>query len=222
MDDIERAALRATYDTVAESYADLLPDCSFEAGVDIAMIDHFIELAPGRHILDAGCGAGRMVSHLKSSNADLRVSGVDLSEEMVRRTRAGGAADDVVQGDLSRLPHTDSSFDGVLAWYSIIHFSPDELIGPLAEFRRVLRPGGVVLVAFQAGAGRRSITRAYGHDVDMTAFRHSADDVMGAMREVGLEPVARLERAARPVDAHPQGFVLARRSDDGVASVSSV
>ncbi|WP_188488741.1 class I SAM-dependent DNA methyltransferase [Williamsia phyllosphaerae] len=222
MDDIERAALRTTYDVVAESYANLLPDCSFEADVDIAMIDHFIELAPGRRILDAGCGAGRIVSHLKSLNPELRVSGVDLSEEMVRRTLARGAADDVVQGDLSRLPHTDGRFDGVLAWYSIIHFSPDDLIGPLAEFRRVLRPGGVVLVAFQAGTGRRNITRAYGHDVDMTAFRHSAEDVVEAMRAVGLETVARLERAARPVDAHPQGFVVGRRSDDSVAGVSSV
>lgn len=216
-------AIGLAYDTVAQTYADLLPDTSFEAPIDLAMIGHLVAILPGPRILDAGCGAGRMVSHLASLDSELRVSGVDLSREMVRRTRALGIADDVVEGHLNRLPHPDAAFDGILAWYSIIHVAPGDLSGPMAEFCRVLRPGGAVLVAFQAGDGRRrEIRRAYGHDVDMAAFLHSTDHVVGALRAAGLEPLARLERVARATDSHPQAFVLARRIGDAEAPVSSV
>ncbi len=211
MDHTSRSAIETAYDTVADSYAQLVNDTSFEAALDLKMIDHFVGLLPGPRILDAGCGPGRMMTHLKSIDGGLDVDGVDLSAAMVERARAAHPAQRIVQGDLSRLPHPDSVFHGVLAWYSIIHTAPECLHRQIAELTRVLMPGGSVLIAFQSGAGARRIDNAYGHPVSMTAFLHSTDHVTAVMCDAGLDPVARLDRAPRDMDKHPQGFVIGTR-----------
>lgn len=80
------AGVRTAYDTVAEAYSEALPDTSFEAPLDMAMINDFcarIRAAPGRKVIDAGCGAGRLSVRL--AEAGLDVTGVDLSPGMVRQ-----------------------------------------------------------------------------------------------------------------------------------------
>ena len=82
------ANVRAAYDTVAESYARLLPDASFEAPADRAMIEAFasyVKESIDRHVLDAGCGAGRMTGLLSRLGID--VSGIDVSAGMVEVAR---------------------------------------------------------------------------------------------------------------------------------------
>lgn len=219
VDHLPGDAIGLAYDAVAESYAVLLPNSSFEDSADLALINRFVELLPGRHVLDAGCGAGRMMTHLLSLDDSLDVEGVDLSEGMVRLTRARHPSRRVEQGDLSRLPYRDGVLDGVLAWYSIIHSAPASVSAYLAEFARVLRPNGVVLVGFHGGASRRDISHAYGHDVTLSVFGHTTDDIAGVLRDVGVETVATLDRPARSVDPGPQGFVLGVRVPDAVSSV---
>lgn len=80
----ELTSVQSAYNTVAESYSKVLPDASFEAPLDRAMIDAFVEYvntADVSSVLDAGCGAGRMTGLLTTQGA--QVSGVDLSPAMI-------------------------------------------------------------------------------------------------------------------------------------------
>jgi SAM-dependent methyltransferase len=203
------ADLRSGYDAVAEAYAAALPDTSFESLLDLAMVDEFsalVRCAPGRQVIDAGCGAGRMSAHL--GDAGLYVSGVDLSPEMVRTARRLHPVLTFDVGELAELPVNDGATDGILAWYSIIHSSPAALPAIACEFWRVLRPGGLALRAFQVGSGHRTIERAYGHDVELRAELHSPDDVSLRFTEQGFVLRAQLVRAARPLEKHPQAILL--------------
>lgn len=206
------ARLSSTYNAVAESYSAALPDTRFEAPLDMAMIEAFcarLHPTPDRKVIDAGCGTGRLSSHL--AEAGLDVTGVDLSPGMVQvaRRRHPGLAFEV--GELTRIPAAEAAADGILAWYSIIHSSPSELREIAVEFRRVLRPGGFALVAFQVGSGQRTIRRAYGHDVDLRAELHSPADVADCFAEQGFVSEAELVRAARPSEKHPQAMLLVRK-----------
>lgn len=203
---------RRTYDIVAANYARMLPDTSHEAPLDLAMIDHFVsQLATDASVLDAGCGAGRMLAHLSALNPSLRLKGVDLSPAMVAEARTAHPGLQITVGELADLDYPNAEFDGVLAWYSVIHTPPHEIEAVLREFYRVLRPGGVLLAGFQSGAGERSSTRAYGHDVDLRAFLHPVQDVAAAAEAVGFRVLTRLERAPREGERHPQGFVIVVR-----------
>lgn len=205
---------RAAYDEVAASYAEMIPDTRYEAAVDLGMVQHFVQ-SLGREqaaVLDAGCGTGRMISHLLGVDPELAVSGSDLSPEMLAQAKARHPGLELVTADNADLPFDDERFDGVLAWYSTIHTPPHRLGAVFGEFRRVLRPGGLLLLGYQAGTGQRRLDRPYGHDVELIAFLHHTPYVRDAVAQAGFRVTAVLDREARGgVERYPQGFVLAER-----------
>lgn len=208
----ELAAVRSAYDTVAESYAKLLPDASFEAPLDRAMISAFVEYvnaAKVRPILDAGCGAGRMAGLLAAQGA--QVSGVDLSPTMIEiaRREYPDLAFDVA--DLSDLPTGDAQLGGVFAWYSIIHTAPGRLPRIFDEFCRVLAPGGFLLLGFQVGQGPRHMTSAYGHEVDLEAYLFTPDFITGLLTRAGFGVVAQMVRVPAEFERTQQAVLLAQK-----------
>ena len=201
--------VRSAYDTVAEAYSAVIPDTSFEAPLDMAMVDHFVghmRATADRLVIDVGCGAGRMTSYL--SHAGLNVSGVDLSPEMVRVGQQLHPELSFEVGELTDLPAADAAADGILAWYSIIHSPPTALPAIAREFWRTLRPGGSALIGFHAGSGHRTIDRAYGHDVQLRAERHAPDDVALRFTEQGFVMRAQLVRSPRAMEKDPQAAIL--------------
>jgi ubiquinone/menaquinone biosynthesis C-methylase UbiE len=98
----------------------------------------------GRRILDAGCGNGAVSVALCERGAI--VSGFDRSAKMVELARQRlGADTDLRVADIAQpLPYPDAAFDDVVAAL-VLHYLED-WSGPLAELRRVLRPGGRLIV----------------------------------------------------------------------------
>ncbi len=99
----------------------------------------------GRRVLDAGCGSGPIASALRDRGAI--VAGFDSSAGMLElaRRRLGPGADLHLADLASPLPFGDGTFDDVIAAL-VLHYLKD-WTGPLAELRRVLRPGGRLIVA---------------------------------------------------------------------------
>jgi sterol 24-C-methyltransferase len=104
-----------------------------------------LALPVGAEALDAGCGSGDVARTL-ATRYRLKITGIDLLDfhlEQARRriTRAGLAGRISCQvGDYHHLPFTDHSFDGVYTMETLVHSA--DPARALAEFRRVLRPGG--------------------------------------------------------------------------------
>lgn len=102
----------------------------------------------GRAVLDAGCAAGAHAVELLARGA--RVTGIDVSAEMVAEARrrcadAGGHAEFVVADLGAPLPLPEAAYDGVLCSL-VLHYLRDWSV-PLAEFARVLRPGGWLVLS---------------------------------------------------------------------------
>ena len=105
------------------------------------------DLTRFNNILDIGSGAGQILGHLlKFGKPNARIVGFDLSHEMLRRarTRLKNERVEYVSGDMTNLPFADESFDCITCGYVIEHL-PDPAPG-LAEFARVLQPGGSALM----------------------------------------------------------------------------
>jgi ubiquinone/menaquinone biosynthesis C-methylase UbiE len=210
--DIRLGSVRSTYDAVADSYATLLPDASFEAPTDRGMIEAFVRHVtegPAPQVVDAGCGTGRMTRLLASLGVD--ISGIDLSAGMIGVARRTSPELSFEVADLSELPYADMQLGGVFAWYSIIHSPPGDLPRIFSEFFRVLAPGGHALLGFQAGEGHRHLTHAYGHDVSLDAHLFTPEIVAGHLTGAGFTVIAQLSRQARPHEKTPQAVLLARR-----------
>jgi ubiquinone/menaquinone biosynthesis C-methylase UbiE len=103
-----------------------------------------LRLKEGSDVLDAGCGPGFIVEQL--ARRGFRVSGMDGADGMLRsaRVRLRDAAPrltpDFSRGDIEHLPYADASFDLVVSTGVIEYVTTDSKV--LAEFYRVLRPGG--------------------------------------------------------------------------------
>jgi SAM-dependent methyltransferase len=133
------------YDSFAEAYS-----AENEASLFNAYYERPATLAlagdvAGRRVLDAGCGSGPLFAALRDRGAV--VTGFDKSTKMleIARRRLGDGADLRV-ADLGRpLPFPDGAFDDVIASL-VLHYLED-WTGPLAELRRVLRPGGRLIAS---------------------------------------------------------------------------
>lgn len=203
---------RAAYDTVAVDYASLLEGELARSPLDRALLGHFAELVGlegGGPVVDVGCGPGRITGHLAALGLD--VSGVDLSPGMVAEAQRRHPELDFRTGSLAALDLADTSVTGVVAWYSVIHTPPALLPEVFAELHRVIRPNGLLLLAFQAGGFSVRHEQAYGHEVTFEAHRHDPDGVVAQLTDAGFRVTVRTERAKQDYEKTPQAFLLARR-----------
>jgi ubiquinone/menaquinone biosynthesis C-methylase UbiE len=114
------------------------------------MITGFAERVPqNASLLDVGCGGGQIAIKISIMRSDLKVTGLDLSAGQIRRagkrSAKAGTRNVFIKGDAMSLPFNDAEFDIVYSIGSIKHW-PDMKAG-LAQCLRVLRPGGVLMVA---------------------------------------------------------------------------
>ena len=142
----ETETTTATYDEIAGAYAARWARGETLAGARSRFV---ASLAPGARVLDVGCGPGHDAACLRALG--LRAYGVDRSRGMLREARRRQVP--IVQGDMRQLPVADARLDGLWVSASLLHIPKRDVPGVLAEFRRVLPPGGVLYLGVKAGQG---------------------------------------------------------------------
>ncbi|WP_241968652.1 class I SAM-dependent methyltransferase [Streptomyces sp. ICBB 8177] len=176
-----------------------------------AVVEQAVADAP---VADLGCGPGHVAGWL-AEHGVRAVVGIDLSPAMVATARRAHPACEFREGDLLELPAREGEFGAAVALYSVIHLEPAELPTAFAEFRRVLRPGAPLLLAFHVGTEIRHLTEWWGHEVDVDFHFHQPEAVLAPLREAGFTVTATMQRAPAPQEAETQRcYVLAHRARD--------
>jgi len=141
--------------------------------------------APGcRCLLDAGCGTGGVLRHLRERRPDARLFGFDLSPDALRRCRSRGFAD-LARASVNDVAFRSAAFD-VVASHDVLYFEgidDDQAVGELA---RVLAPGGILILNLPAFEFLRGA-----HDEFVrTRRRYTRTAVAGLIADAGLELLA--------------------------------
>jgi ubiquinone/menaquinone biosynthesis C-methylase UbiE len=207
------AATRASYDLLADAHLDLVSSDLSGRPLDRALFGVFAEsvrAAGGGPVADVGCGAGRVTVVLDELGLD--VFGVDLSPEMVSVARRAYPRLRFEVGSMLDLDIADGALGGVLANYSIIHVPWERRSAVFAEFRRVLRPGGQLMVTFQVGDDRRRYDTVDGLTISLDFYRQQPEQVAELLDEAGFDVRVRAVRASDfASEPTSQGYLLARR-----------
>jgi len=135
------------------------------------------EVRDGEAILEVASGTGAQLAVLAQRNPSGRTVGLELAEGMLAQTRkrlsaAGLAGVELVCGNALELPFEDESFDLVVNGYMLDLLARDDIPRALAEFKRVMRPGGrLVLSNMTKGERRRHRIwdSLYSHGLNLTA-----------------------------------------------------
>jgi len=181
-----------------------------------------LELAdpgPAEDVLEVATGTGAQLVELARRNPRGRTAGVELADGMLAKTRRRLAACrldgvDVVQADARELPFADGSFDLVVNSYMLDLLPRDEIPRVLSEFRRLLRPGGRLVMSNMTLGERRAHRiwdALYARGVVLTA---NCRGVLAApvLEELGLVGI---EREYLAQLGFPTEIVIARREGSG-------
>jgi SAM-dependent methyltransferase/phage repressor protein C with HTH and peptisase S24 domain len=191
----------------------------------------FAQAFEGRNtVLDVGCGSGRDVRRLVKLGFDAR--GVDASAAMIDQARAAARAEGVEEDrfTVAALPElkdqADETFDAVLCCAVLMHIPDEHLFDAVYGLRRVLRPGGRLLVSIPER--RPDVDPATSRDPLGRLFAPLVPDKLSLLIErIGFRPVWRKTTAdslARPGHAWTTMLFekLAANADRPLDQVESV
>jgi SAM-dependent methyltransferase len=212
MDERKANDVAGSYDRVADEYVARIYDELRHKPLDRQLLDRFADSVREVGLAcDMGCGPGQVARYLHDHGA--KVCGVDLSPEMVVRARRLNPGIDFQQGDMLMLDVADGAWAGIAAFYSIIHIPRDDVVRALREFRRVLRPGGRVLLAFHIGDETKHLEEWWGYKVCVDFLFFRPDEMAGYLRSAGFEIEEIIERDPYPDVEHQsrRAYIFARK-----------
>ena len=199
VDDVSRAA----YSRRAEEYIYLLGSMDAVHPSDLQVVSTWASQVDGE-IVDAGCGPGHWTGFLAQQGHAAR--GIDQVPEFIAHATSTHPTVDFALGSLDALDVAAGSLGGLLSWYSLIHYEPGSIQGPLREFSRALKPGGSLLVGFFEGP----VVEEFAHAVT-PAYRWPVDALGAELDEAGFDVVE--SHVRKTAGQRSLATIAARRRD---------
>jgi len=181
----DRRELVKSYDLISRAYGERYAHELDYKPFDRDLLRRFARSVPAPAVCDLGCGSGHIGAHLQSLG--LQVVGIDLSPGMVDEARRRYPHVRYEVGDMLDLKLEENSLGGIVALYSIIHLRRDDLVPAFRGMVRILKPGGLLLVAFHRGQGELYEDEELGFPVSFECTLFEPDEAAGAMENAGLE-----------------------------------
>lgn len=204
--------IRKGYDLAAEAYGEKLLDELDHKPMDRELLTQFADLFRNHEhlVLDVGCGTGQTTGFI--ANLGVNITGVDLSPGMITVAKRHFPEVSFEQGDLFKLDRADSSIDGIVAFYALVHVLPEQLPDALQEFARVLKPGGTALISFHIGEGQVHNDNFLESGAELTFYYHNMEDMENQLAVAGFSIDNQVVRP--PYDSEypsTRGYVLAKK-----------
>lgn len=187
------ADVQHSYDRVAGEYVRRIFDELQHKPLDRQLLEQFAVRVHGLGpVCDLGCGPGHVARYLHERGVP--VCGIDLSPRMIAYAQQLNPGIAFTQGNMLALDVADAVWGGIVAFYSLIHLPRAELSTVLRELKRVLRPGGVLLLAFHRGDDTIHLEEWWGQHVSLDTFFFRSDDMQGEVQAAGFTIEEVIER----------------------------
>lgn len=194
--------IEKTYDFLAEEYAEEYTNEHEKKPMDREVLLRFSrELAGRGPVWDFGCGPGQTTQYL--ADLGVAISGMDLSQKLLEQARVLHPGIQFRKGDMLDLDFDNESIAGIVSFYAIVHFTKKQVEKAFQEIFRVLKPGGIFLLAFHVGDETIRLTEYCGKEVDIDFMFFTTDFITRCLHRVGFKRMDVMEREPYPNVEYP-------------------
>jgi ubiquinone/menaquinone biosynthesis C-methylase UbiE len=177
----KRRLVRKGYDRIAEEYQ-----------ADRYTLDNRKELEEfagslpkNAKVLDVGCGAGIPAAKFLIES-EFEVVGIDFSETMLKLARKNVPEATFIRKDMTELDFAENSFDGLTAFYSIIHVPREKHSLLFESFHRILKSDGIMLVCM--GPDEWEATEEY-YGTSMFWSHYDPEKSLQLVKDAGFQTI---------------------------------
>ena len=211
-DDITES-IRESYDRLADEYTRRIFNELEHKPFDREQLDRFAaEVADIGEVCDMGCGPGHVARYLREAGAS--VFGLDLSPQMLEQARQLNPDISFREGNMLALDLQDGTLAGIAAFYAIVNIPKESLPLVFQEMQRVLRPGGLLLLAFHMGDQTLHEDELWGKHISMDFFLFQPAATRRQLEAAGFVIEEIIERGPYPPDVEYQSrraYIFARK-----------
>ncbi len=205
-------SIRESYDRLAEEYTRRISDELRHKPLDRELLDRFAEQTKGRgEVCDLGCGPGHVARYLR--DAGVPVFGLDLSPGMLEQARKLNPDIPFREGNMMSLDLADDTLAGVAAFYAIVNIPRQSLPVVFREIQRVLRPTGLLLLAFHLGDEVLHEDELWGQKISMDFLLFPPSEIKQGLEAAGFVIEEVIEREPYPEVEYPsrRAYIFARK-----------
>ena len=176
------------YDTVAKEYSETFCGEYEKKPKDQELLRRFSkEIGNKKPVWDFGCGPGQTTKYLK--NLGIEISGLDLSEEILEQARAINPDIHFRKGNILELEFGNDSIAGIVAFYTIVHFTKEQVRVAFGEIFRVLKPGGIFLFTYHIGEETIHVEEFLGKQVDIDLVLFKPEFIVRRLTSCGFSNI---------------------------------
>lgn len=204
--------IRESYDRLAEEYARRISDELQHKPLDRQLLDRFAKQTKGQgEVCDMGCGPGHVARYLRDAGAS--VFGLDLSPGMVEQARKLNPDIPFREGNMLSLDLADATLAGIAAFYAIVNIPKHSLPVIFREMHRVLRPDGLLLLAFHSGDEVLHEDELWGQKISMDFLLLPVSEIKLELAQAGFTIEGIIEREPYPDVEYPsqRAYIFARK-----------
>jgi SAM-dependent methyltransferase len=205
--------VQSSYDRVADEYVRHVYDELRRKPLDQQLLDRFADAVRGVGLVcDLGCGPGHVARYLHGRGVEM--CGVDVSQGMITRARELNPGIEFRLGDMKNLDAPTDAWAGIAAFYAIVNLPPADVEQALREMKRVLQPGGRLLLSFHIGEEVSHLDDLWGCAVCLDIFFWRTEDVAVYLRAAGFDVEEIVEREPYAPEVEYQSrraYIFARK-----------
>lgn len=206
-------SIRESYDQLAEEYARRIFNELQHKPFDRELLNRFAAEVSGRgEVCDMGCGPGHVARYLR--DAGTTVFGLDLAPRMLEQARQLNPDIPFREGNMMALDLPDGTLAGITAFYAIVNIPQESLPLVFREMKRVLQPGGLLLLAFHTGDEVLHEDELWGRSVSLDFFLFQPSEIRQYVEGAGLAIAEIIEREPYPPEVEYQSrraYIFARK-----------
>lgn len=208
---------RKSYDLAADKYHELFKDEMNQKEFDRSLLDKFASYFDSQSVIcDVGCGpSGHIARYL--FNKGLSVFGVDISEKCIEIARRENPMMKFHIMDMTKLDIANSSIDGIISFYSVIHTPKQFMNVVFNEFNRILKKGGKILLVVKKGNSEGYTNELLGYRTHIYFTYFTEKEIENYLKSSGFR-ISYLE-TREPYDfeiSNPRIYAIGEKLQGGV------